>query len=141
MSGEESDLQQLESEWEKVQVQTNWKLEACLVNPLFRESELSLSVNVEGVSSQLPHHLEGSSSHSETDNYNYSHRQGHNYCHSHSRNYTYNSLSVLFFNARSILPKFDGLCSEVEIHKPDIICLVESWLIDEVLDSEISLTN
>ena len=96
---------------------------------------------MEGVSSQLPHHLEGSSSHSKTDNYNYSHSHGHNYCHSHSHNYTCNSLSVLFYNTRSILPKFDGLCSELEIHKPDIICLVESWLSDEVLDSEISLTN
>ena len=85
--------------------------------------------------------LHVTSSHSETDNYNYSLRHGHNYCYSHSHNYTRNSLSVLFFNARSILPKFDGLCSEVEIHKPDIICLVESWLSDEVLDSEISLTN
>ncbi len=39
VSGEEADLQQLESEWDKVQVQTNWKLEACLVNPSFLEEK------------------------------------------------------------------------------------------------------
>ena len=98
-----------------------------------------------GVSSQLPHHLEGSSSHSEINRYNHSHSHSHRHCHSdshsYSYNYTCNSLSVLYFNARSIVPKFDALCSEVEIHKPDIVCLVESWLSDEVLDSEISLTN
>ena len=39
LSGEESDLQQLESEWEKVKVQTSWKLEACLINPTFLENQ------------------------------------------------------------------------------------------------------
>ena len=74
-----------------------------------------------GVSSQLPHHLEDSSSHSEINRYNHSHSHGHRHCHSdshsYSYNYTCNSLSVLYFNARSIVPKFDALCSEVEIHK------------------------
>ena len=63
------------------------------------------------------------------------------YSHSLSRTCNVNSLSVLYFNARSIVPKFHSLCSEVEIHKPDIVCLVETWLNDEILDSEITLTN
>ena len=63
------------------------------------------------------------------------------YSHSLSRTCNVNSLSVLYFNARNIVPKFHSLCSEVEIHKPDIVCLVETWLNDEILDSEITLTN
>ena len=39
LSGEESDLQQLESEWKKVKVQTSWKLEACPLNPSFLENQ------------------------------------------------------------------------------------------------------
>ena len=52
-----------------------------------------------------------------------------------------NSLTVLYFNARSIIPKFDALCSEVEIHKPDLICITETWLSEEVSDSEIALAG
>jgi len=36
-----------------------------------------------------------------------------------------NNLSILYFNARSIVPKYDELCVVVEANNPDIVCIVE----------------
>ena len=49
------------------------------------------------------------------------------------------NLSVLYFNARSLVPKFDELCLIVEAHNPDIISIVESWLCADIPDDEISI--
>ena len=43
-----------------------------------------------------------------------------------------NSVSIMYFNARSIVPKFDELCLLVELHNPDIISIVESWLCADI---------
>ena len=48
-------------------------------------------------------------------------------------------LSVVYYNARSLLPKFDELCVLVESYQPDIICITETWLCTDVLDNEISI--
>ena len=48
-----------------------------------------------------------------------------------------NALKIIYFNARSLLPKHDELCLIANMHTPDIICIVESWLSPEVQDSEI----
>ena len=48
-------------------------------------------------------------------------------------------LSVLYFNARSLLPKFDELAATVDALQPTVICIVESWLSEEISDSEISI--
>ena len=48
-------------------------------------------------------------------------------------------LSIIHFNARSLLPKFDELCVLVESNQPDIICITETWLCTDVLDNEISI--
>ena len=37
------------------------------------------------------------------------------------------------------MPKLDNLLISVNIHKPHIICVVESWLSTEISDSEISI--
>ena len=50
-----------------------------------------------------------------------------------------NNLSILYYNARSILPKHDELCLVVDVNNPDIICIVETWLSSEILDSEVTL--
>ena len=50
-----------------------------------------------------------------------------------------NNLSILYYNARSILPKHDELRLIVEVNNPDIICIVETWLSSEILDSEVAL--
>ena len=41
----------------------------------------------------------------------------------------------------NVFPKLDELVSLVDIHTPDIICIVESWLDKDIADSEISITD
>ena len=50
-------------------------------------------------------------------------------------------LKILYFNARSIKMKMEELKVMVEEKKPDIIAIVESWLNEDIVDSEINLTN
>ena len=50
-----------------------------------------------------------------------------------------NSVNILYFNARSLLPKIDNLKALCSAHSPDIICIVESWLDETILDPEISI--
>ena len=48
-------------------------------------------------------------------------------------------LKLFYFNARSIVPKLDELLTLVQCEHPDVICIVESWLNSDILDSEISI--
>ena len=43
-------------------------------------------------------------------------------------------LTALYYNARSILPKLDELRVRVLFQKLDIICIVETWLSEDVTD-------
>ena len=52
-----------------------------------------------------------------------------------------NSLNIMYYNARSLLPKFDELATLCELHQPGIVCIVETWLSPEVTDSEISINS
>ena len=49
-----------------------------------------------------------------------------------------NYVRILYFNARSLYPKYDELCAFSEVEKPNIICITESWLHmhDGILPSE-----
>ena len=38
-----------------------------------------------------------------------------------------NNLTQLYFNARSLVPKYSELCAVVEAYNPDIVCIVESY--------------
>ena len=61
---------------------------------------------------------------------------------SHSSNFQSNSnIKILYFNARSLLPKFDELLLLTDSHRPDVICITESWLCPDILDSEISISG
>ena len=51
------------------------------------------------------------------------------------------SLNAFYFNARSLLPKFDDLLLFCASYSPDIICVVETWLSPEISDSEVSIPN
>ena len=51
------------------------------------------------------------------------------------------NISILYFNARSLLPKLDLLKAEVVAHNPSVICIVESWLSENIDDNEISIDN
>ena len=50
-------------------------------------------------------------------------------------------LSIMYYNARSILPKFDCLCAEVRVRRPIVVCIVESWLSHDISDDEICIDN
>ena len=49
------------------------------------------------------------------------------------------NLKILYFNARSLLPKFDKLLLLTDSHCSDVICIAESWLCLDILDSKISI--
>ena len=49
------------------------------------------------------------------------------------------SLSILYYNARSILPKINELQLLTSLHKPTLICIVESWLSCEITDQELGI--
>ena len=48
-------------------------------------------------------------------------------------------LKVKVRRPRSFLPKFDELLVLTDSHCPDVICITESWLCLDILDSEISI--
>ena len=48
------------------------------------------------------------------------------------------NISVLYYNARSLLPKYDEL---VGIHNPDVVCIAESWLCSDINDREIDIPS
>ena len=50
-------------------------------------------------------------------------------------------LHIIYYNVRSLLPKLDELYAVAEATNPDIICIVESWLPDEILDDEIAIDD
>ena len=49
--------------------------------------------------------------------------------------------SVLHFNCGSLLPKIDELAALCAANKPDVVCLVETWLSADVLNSEVVILN
>lgn len=48
-------------------------------------------------------------------------------------------LNILYFNARSILPKLDELKIVAEENNPDVVCITESWLCQEISNVEVSV--
>ena len=47
--------------------------------------------------------------------------------------------NIIYYNARSLLPKMDELAAIVDAQSPEMTCVVETWLSQEVSSSEISL--
>ena len=48
-------------------------------------------------------------------------------------------LQVLYYNARSLIPKLDELRANVASLKPHVVCVVETWLSEDISDHELSL--
>ena len=47
-------------------------------------------------------------------------------------------LNILYYNARSLVINLDSLkANTCTLYKPDIICIVETWLGDYIMDSEV----
>ena len=51
------------------------------------------------------------------------------------------NLKILYFNARSIIPKRDELTAICTAEKPHIVCLTETWLDEDIGDHEICFGN
>ena len=51
------------------------------------------------------------------------------------------SIKILYFNARSILPKIDSLQAVVTVENPDVICVVETWLSSDIDDREVDIPS
>ena len=63
----------------------------------------------------------------------------HNHNNEHVVNKCPNNLRILYFNVRSLYPKFDELCAQCDIEKPDVICLTETWLCADIIESECTI--
>ncbi len=50
-------------------------------------------------------------------------------------------ISVLYMNARSLLPKRDEILAYVAIEKPDVIAITETWIKPDYLMSEFLITG
>ena len=50
-------------------------------------------------------------------------------------------INVLYFNARSLVPKIDELRLICASCNPDIVCVVETWLDGEIADTEVAIPN
>ena len=48
---------------------------------------------------------------------------------------------VLYYNTRSIVYKIDELSINCSLYCPDVVCITETWLNEDVLDSEASIPN
>ena len=48
-------------------------------------------------------------------------------------------LHILYFNARSLCPKLDKLRALCDIEKPEVVCITETWLCDDIGESEASI--
>ena len=48
-------------------------------------------------------------------------------------------LSIIYFNARSLLPNIDELRAIAEADSPNILCVVESWLSNDISDNELAI--
>ena len=50
-----------------------------------------------------------------------------------------NNVTVVYFNVRSVVPKLDSLRAETLVRALCIMCIVESWLSEDIMDSEIAI--
>ena len=51
------------------------------------------------------------------------------------------SLSILYYNARSLVCNIDNLRANCLLHDPDIVCIVESWLDSDIENSELHISG
>ena len=50
-------------------------------------------------------------------------------------------INILYYNARSLFPKIDELRLECANRRPDIVCIVESWIDNSVTNGELLLSG
>ena len=55
--------------------------------------------------------------------------------------YSNSSFTILYFNARSLLPKLDFLKVLCAMHTPDCVCIVESWISNDIQNNELCING
>ena len=50
-------------------------------------------------------------------------------------------MNIVYYNARSLLPKIDELRAITETESPDVICIVETWLSNDISDNELVIPD
>ena len=56
-------------------------------------------------------------------------------------NKSHEQLHVIYYNVRSLFPKIDELRAVCETSKPDIVCIVETWLDHNITDNEVAIQD
>ena len=85
---------------------------------------------MEGESSHYTNKLHGNSNCGQQQYMNSTSTQN-SHCDKHRR--------ILYYNARSLLPKLDELHALITIKTPHIVCIVETWLSSDILHNELQL--
>ena len=143
---DETLLTSLESQWETVNMQTSWKLQPCFMQT---EPPPGPQVDVSepnGRSNDTP-----VSTRPQFSQWSFFRRAGRGSPSNpnsnsvtspvSSRPSASRSFSVMYFNCRSLLSKIDELAALCSTNMPDVVCLVETWLCMDILDTEISIPN
>jgi len=50
-------------------------------------------------------------------------------------------IHILYFNAHSLLPNIEEFCALCATNSPDIVCVVETWADNSILDCELNIPN
>ena len=155
-------LNELESKWDLVNLQTSWVLQYCskpavVTSPTSSNADcivitpsspsIKFSARANPTSPQSPVTPELAqlnnpvpslpSSSSDMCPFFRSPDRGNSCCPPHSMN----TITLLHYNARSLFPKLDYLKVESEIHMPDIICITESWLDNCITNDELKISG
>ena len=136
----EEALTSLESTWEQLALQTSWKLANCYMPQFDNQLEVTENHTAGNDASQLPldtatdtdkdvlRTTEGNSLQNNNDTFLSQPPGG-------------GKLNILYYNARSIIPKLDELRVIASLQNPDIIAIVESWVDSSILTSELIISN
>ena len=147
--GSEDVLSKLESDWEQVQLQTKWKIEPLLK---FAEENHNSLLEFESVSEPAETQdkaqplqmisLKPMKQLMPIQNRKMKPDSNSNAKAFFSINPAYMHHTICWAKAqtcRSVLPKFDELACLCAAKKPTIVCLVETWLCPDILDSELAI--
>ena len=163
---DEANLQVIDAKWEQVELQTSWKLEPCYrqgTAPVLQslapptdtsiggvcagESTDTSDVSTHGVPSTTPTSPTSPPTHENPDIPNVAEQGGTHFLVNFPQPQPQlenmyiipnNQLNIVYYNARSLLPKIDEI---TETESPDVTCIVETWLSNNISDNELVIPD
>ena len=51
------------------------------------------------------------------------------------------SLKILYYSTRSLITKIDELRILHDVHRPKVVCIVETWFDENITDTELTVNN